>query len=148
MFSENTWSRWEKSTKLIFNFTKLKIFIVMVSVTIISVYQFHGIGHSFNSKTEQKQLLVPWMFDLITHCLFSFNSCDHTRVTAPAVRAVTTWRSTLTSSQLWRFSHSQKMTCGKFPNCSQPFFTWAMWTLRVKQSLKMKIILKQVQSFK
>lgn len=62
----------------------------MVSVTIISVYQFQWICHSFNSKTEQKQLLVLWMFDLITHCLFSFNSCDHTRVTAPAVRAVTT----------------------------------------------------------
>lgn len=62
----------------------------MVSITIISVYQFHEISHSFNSKTEQKQLLVPWMFDWIIHCLFSFNSCNHTRVTAPAVRAVTT----------------------------------------------------------
>lgn len=54
------------------------------------------------------------------------------RVTAPAVKGVMTWRNMLTFAQLWRSSCSQRMTPGKSPNCLLLYFTWEMWTLRVR----------------
>lgn len=54
-----------------------------------------------------------------------------TRVTAPAVRDVTMWRSTPTSVLLWRSSNSRRMTPGISSNCSLPSFTWATRSLRV-----------------